>query len=223
MRKKPTQVRSREMVEILVQATMDVISERGLNDTTTNHVAARAKVSVGSLYQYFDGKNALIDAVTERLQADMTRVIGQQFIGLMDADLRSLTRAALTAVFDLFENNRGLYLELARGWYHARTMHTVQTLERFFTESFRLYLMRHHQTLRFENLPATLYVAFNGAVFSGIRYLSDPPLHLSREDVLDQLTEMVAGYLLRTGSAVESQRPPARKKKAAAARLARKK
>ncbi|MGQ0698509.1 MAG: TetR/AcrR family transcriptional regulator [Panacagrimonas sp.] len=200
MRKKPRQVRSREMVETLVQAAAETIAERGLLDTTTNHVAARAGVSVGSLYQYFDGKNALIDAVMERQQADLTRAIGQQFAGMLGADIRSLTRAALTAVFELFENSRGLYLELARGWYHAGTMRSVETLERFFTESFRLYLLRHHQSLRFENLPAALYVAFNGAVFTGIRYLSDPPAHLRRDDVIEQLTEMVAGYLLRVGT-----------------------
>lgn len=200
MRKKPKQARSREMVELLVSAAAETIAERGLHDTTTNHVAARAGVSVGSLYQYFDGKNALLDAVMERLQADLTRAIAEQFGGLFDADLRSLTRASLTAVFDLFERNRGLYLELARGWYHGRTLRSVETLERFLTESFRLYLLRHHQTLRFENLPAALYVAFNGAVFTGIRYLGDPPAHLRRDDLIEQLTEMVAGYLLHAGS-----------------------
>jgi AcrR family transcriptional regulator len=218
MRKKPRQGRSREMVESLVQATMLTIAERGLQDTTTNHVAARAGVSVGSLYQYFDGKNALIDAVMERLQADLTRTIGQQFVGMLDADIRSLTRAALSAVFELFEHNRGLYLELARGWYHARTMRSVETLERFFTESFRLYLLRHHQKLRFENLPATLYVAFNAAVFVGIRYFSDPPAHLRRQEVLEQLTDMVAGHLLREGGAGANAAPAIRNRRAARAR-----
>lgn len=205
MRKKPRQERSREMVDALVEATAETIAERGLADTTTNHIAARAGVSVGSLYQYFDGKGALIDALMERQQADLTRVIGTQFGALLDADLRTLTRAALTAVFDLFERNRGLYLELARGWYHARTMRSVSTLEHFLNEAFRLYLLRHHQTLKFENLPVALYVSFNSAVFTGIRYFSDPPAYLRREDLIEQLTEMVAGYLLSVGSAA----PPA--------------
>ncbi|WP_420464997.1 TetR/AcrR family transcriptional regulator [Panacagrimonas sp.] len=215
MRKKPRQARSRQMVDALVQATMETIAERGLQDTTTNHVAARAGVSVGSLYQYFDGKNALIDAVMERLQADLTQVIGRQFAGLLDADIPKLTRAALYAVFDLFETNRGLYLELARGWYHARTMRSVDALERFFTESFRLYVLRHHQRLRFAQLPATLYVTFNAAVFVGIRYLSDPPVHLRREDVIDQLTDMVAGQLLRAGAPTGRARRLRRSKAAA--------
>lgn len=200
MRKKPRQERSREMVEALVEATAETIAERGLADTTTNHIATRAGVSVGSLYQYFDGKNALIDALMERQQAELTRAIGAQFGAMLDADLRSVTRAALTAVFDLFEQNRGLYLELARGWYHARTMRTVNTLEHFLNETFRLYLLRHHQTLKFDNLPVALYVAFNSTVFTGIRYFSDPPPHLRREDLIEQLTEMVAGYLQRAGA-----------------------
>ena len=213
MRKKPRQERSREMVEALGEATAETIAERGLADTTTNHIAARAGVSVGSLYQYFDGKNALVDALMERQQADLTRAIGAQFGAMLDADLRSVTHAALTAVFDLFEQNRGLYLELARGWYHARTMRTVNTLEHFLNETFRIYLLRHHQTLKFDNLPVALYVAFNSAVFTGIRYLSDPPPHLRREDLIEQLTEMVAGYLLAAGSSpVAKARTRARRK-----------
>lgn len=213
MRKKPRQARSREMVETLIQATIATIAERGLHDTTTNHVAARARVSVGSLYQYFDSKNALLDAVMEKLQADLTRAIAREFGERLDADLHSLTHAALTAVFDLFEANKGLYLELARGWYHSRTMRSVEMLERFLIESFRLYLLRHHQDLRFENLPPVLYVAFNSAVFTGIRYLSDPPAHFGRDELIAALTEMVAGYLLRAGTPAETVRDTKRDQK----------
>ncbi|MCI0353744.1 MAG: TetR family transcriptional regulator, partial [Acidobacteria bacterium] len=49
MRKKPQQTRSRQMVKTLVEATARTIAERGLADTTTNHIATRAGVSVGSL------------------------------------------------------------------------------------------------------------------------------------------------------------------------------
>ncbi|MGH8456078.1 MAG: TetR/AcrR family transcriptional regulator, partial [Stenotrophobium sp.] len=140
MRKKPVQQRSRQMVETLIDAAAQTIAERGLADTTTNHIADRAGVSVGSLYQYFATKEALIDAVSDRLRKDLTVALDAQVRAMLDADIRSLTRAALNAVFDYFEMHKGLYLELARNWYDARTIRTVDALESYMTEAFRLYL-----------------------------------------------------------------------------------
>lgn len=212
MRKKPRQARSREMVETLVQATMDVIAERGLHDTTTNHVAVRAGVSVGSLYQYFDDKHALLDAVLEQLTKDLRQVLEAPLHQQLDADLHTLTRAALKAVFDLFERNQGLYLELARGWYHVRTMRAADALEQYLAEAFRLYLLKHHQHFHFENLPAALFVAINSAIFTGMRYFGRAAPHLDRESVIEQLTQMLAGHLLREGGAEPARKPVKRRR-----------
>lgn len=188
------------MVETLIDAAAKTISERGLADTTTNHIAKRAGVSVGSLYQYFATKDAIVDALSERMRKELTLAIDAQVRALLDADLRTLTHGALTAVFDYFEMHKGLYLELARNWYDARTLRTVDSLERYMTEAFRLYLLRHHAEYRFENLPATLFIVFNSTVFTGMRYMSQPQSHIRREDVINGLTDMVTGYLTQTGA-----------------------
>jgi AcrR family transcriptional regulator len=200
MRKKPSQARSREMVDALLAATAQTIAERGVADTTTNHIARRAHVSVGSLYQYFASKEALLDALINKMQADLTRAVDAQLKSLLDADVRTLIRAMLNAVFGFFETNQGLYLELARNWYNARTIRSVDALESYMTEAFRLYLLRHHGKLRIENLPLALFITFNSTVFTGMRYLSQPHPHLKREEVIEGLTEMVAGYLLSAGA-----------------------
>ena len=67
MRKAPKQKRSREMVSRLLDATAATIAERGLDGTTTNHIAEQAGVSIGSLYQYFPDKEALVEALLTRM------------------------------------------------------------------------------------------------------------------------------------------------------------
>lgn len=200
MRKKPSQERSRQMVELLIDAAAQTVAERGLADTTTNHIAARAGVSVGSLYQYFATKEALIDAVSDRLRKELTQVLDGQIRALLEADIRTLTRAALSVVFDYFERHKGLYLELVRNWYDARTMRTVDALESYLIEAFRLYLLRHHAQYRFENLPVTLFIVFNSTIFTVMRHMSQQQSHLKREEVIAGLTEMVTGYLLQAGA-----------------------
>jgi AcrR family transcriptional regulator len=64
-RRLPKQERSRKLVEAIVEAARLVMAEHGAEALTTVNVAARAGVSVGSLYQYFAGRDALLFAVLE--------------------------------------------------------------------------------------------------------------------------------------------------------------
>ncbi len=65
-RKTPVQVRSTETVEAIFEATIQVLLGSGLARLTTTRVAVRAGVSVGTLYQYFPNKHALLFALLER-------------------------------------------------------------------------------------------------------------------------------------------------------------
>jgi AcrR family transcriptional regulator len=70
-RKSPTQVRSRATVDAIVAATARVLVRDGYDALSTNRVAKEAGVSVGSLYQYFPGKEALVAAVMEQYASRM--------------------------------------------------------------------------------------------------------------------------------------------------------
>ncbi|MGF1646487.1 MAG: TetR/AcrR family transcriptional regulator [Kineosporiaceae bacterium] len=65
-RRHPRQARARQTVEFVLEAAAQLFAEAGYRATTTNHVAARAGVSVGTLYQYFPHKDALLLALAER-------------------------------------------------------------------------------------------------------------------------------------------------------------
>lgn len=65
-RKNPEQSRSAETVRTILEGAARVLEERGLAGYTTNAVAERAGVSVGSVYQYFPGKEALTAALVAR-------------------------------------------------------------------------------------------------------------------------------------------------------------
>jgi AcrR family transcriptional regulator len=65
-RKWPVQARSRETVATILEAAAHVLERRGYAGFTTNHVALRAGVSIGSVYQYFPDKDALLAALVER-------------------------------------------------------------------------------------------------------------------------------------------------------------
>ena len=65
MRKQPRQARSRATVGAIVEAGARILGDEGWAGFTTNRVADRAGVSIGSLYQYFPVKRALVDAIRQ--------------------------------------------------------------------------------------------------------------------------------------------------------------
>ncbi|HET8734452.1 MAG TPA: TetR/AcrR family transcriptional regulator [Anaeromyxobacteraceae bacterium] len=77
-RKAPTQQRSRATVDAIVDATARVLVRDGYDALSTNKVASEAGVSVGSLYQYFPGKEALVAAVMERHSSRMQENIAER-------------------------------------------------------------------------------------------------------------------------------------------------
>jgi AcrR family transcriptional regulator len=77
-RKSPVQVRSIASVDAILKATIQVLLRVGKEKLTTTRVAARAGVSVGTLYQYFPNKSALLRAAlklhVEEILAEVDKV-----------------------------------------------------------------------------------------------------------------------------------------------------
>ena len=65
-RKQPVQARSETTVLAIYEASIQVLLSVGYRKLTTTRVAERAGVSVGTLYQYFPNRQALITSVIER-------------------------------------------------------------------------------------------------------------------------------------------------------------
>ncbi|MGH3624588.1 MAG: TetR family transcriptional regulator, partial [Sciscionella sp.] len=66
LRRRPVQQRSTQRVERMLNACADLIDELGYDGVTTTLIAERAEVAVGSLYQFFPDKRAVVQALTLR-------------------------------------------------------------------------------------------------------------------------------------------------------------
>lgn len=92
-RKSPKQARSNELVAVVLEAAAQVLAREGAQRFTTARVAERAGVSVGSLYQYFPNKAAILF----RLQSEEWR----QTAGLLAAILRDARKPPLRRLREL--------------------------------------------------------------------------------------------------------------------------
>lgn len=71
-RKSPVQARSRATVEAILEAAARILETGGLAAATTNRVAERAGVSIGSLYQYFPSRDAILAELVRRVRLSMS-------------------------------------------------------------------------------------------------------------------------------------------------------
>ncbi|HYF65724.1 MAG TPA: TetR/AcrR family transcriptional regulator [Herpetosiphonaceae bacterium] len=103
-RKQPRQQRSAFMVEMILAAAARVLEQHGLDGFNTNHIAAVAGISIGSLYQYFPNKHAVMAALIDHAQSGLVQSIGVALAearGLpLAAGLRRLIRAAIAYQFE---------------------------------------------------------------------------------------------------------------------------
>jgi AcrR family transcriptional regulator len=96
-RKSPIQARSTASVDAILQATLQVLQAVGKEQLTTTKVAARAGVSVGTLYQYFPNKSSLLQAVLRRHMEDVFGAVEQVCLKQRGAPLAEMSVALVDA------------------------------------------------------------------------------------------------------------------------------
>ncbi len=99
-RKSPVQARSTASVDAILEATIQVLLSVGKGRLTTTGVALRAGVSVGTLYQYFPNKSALLQAALRRHLDEVTSAVELICEGQEGRTLREMVTALITAFLE---------------------------------------------------------------------------------------------------------------------------
>ncbi|MEJ7602040.1 MAG: TetR/AcrR family transcriptional regulator [Kofleriaceae bacterium] len=94
-RKRPRQARSRATVDTIMAASARILVKRGFDGFTTNEVAEVAGVSIGSLYQYFPNKEALVAALIERHVEEMNSAILSELTRVAQLPMGRAVRAVI--------------------------------------------------------------------------------------------------------------------------------
>lgn len=97
-RKQPVQARSEATVAAIFEATIQVLLAVGYRKLTTTRVAERAGASVGTLYQYFPNRKALIAAVIERYLDDIAVTVERDCRPLVGRSRDEISRGLVEAI-----------------------------------------------------------------------------------------------------------------------------
>lgn len=107
-RKSPRQQRSRDTVARILASAAHLFDTNGYNATTTNHVAELAGVSIGSLYQYFPNKDALVVALADQHLSEAASVMAERLGELRSRQpaIPEIVHSLVAATVELNDSSR---------------------------------------------------------------------------------------------------------------------
>ena len=191
-RKAPKQARSREMVEVILDAAARVFVAHGYAKATTNRIAETAGISVGSLYQYFPSKDAIAVELLRRYRETLLGLVHRHIEQATDLSLESVVRALIGAILRAEgidpALHRVLIEQVLRTSARAEILGFEEKVEELVANAIRSAGVAERDP---EVSAFVLVRAILGTVHSAV---VDRP-NLNRPALVDELTRLVSRFL----------------------------
>ena len=190
----PRQSRARSTVDAILEATARLVDDAGPSATTTR-IAHVAGVSIGSLYQYFPGKEALFDAVIERaMEDDLTR-LERSVDAARSMSIEDGVRYVLRESFTLLLERPRLFAWILHYLPGIQRLPSVRRFEQGCVRGLRRFLQEHQSELGSAD-TTLLAVAGVGAVRGALSLVaSEHPEWFEDERMLEFCVDLVLGWL----------------------------
>ena len=194
-RKKPRQQRSQDTVTCILDATARVLCSTGYDRASTNRVALAAGVSVGSLYQYFPSKEALVAALVDRHVEQMTSLVKAKLTEVSTAPLEVAVRTIIDVMFDAHRIDPRLHKVLIEQVPRVGKLEHVVGVEREVEVLVTVFLAARKGEIRRTQLEAAAFVLCNLVEAVTHAAVLAELMVPRRSEVAAELTDMVLRYL----------------------------
>ncbi|MDG5501048.1 TetR/AcrR family transcriptional regulator [Marinobacter sp. BGYM27] len=195
MARKPSQTRAKATVNAIVEAGFIAMAERGPAATTTRQIADIAGVGVGSLYEYFDNKDAIFSVMSERFVADTVALIRPLIPTLVRMPISDAVRELLERFREFLQEGDGRYLNCVQYAITLDFEMYLDPLQTALSELVTQYLMHHPETLQIRSIPTMSYIMIHGGIFAVVRHLTEPNPPISFDELVEGLARMVGHYI----------------------------
>lgn len=194
-RKRPSQPRSRATVENILQAAESIIASKGYAAATTNHIAQVACVSIGTVYQYFPRKEAIVAVLLENAVIYGFLPVRTQLLASMNQPLAESVPKLLHLILEARKLNPLVFRQLPRE-VAPDSMDTCRlTPETYLYTTVYAFFEQHRAEIKIECLDTALSVCNYLCVGAMERYLCDPDPSLSEEALVQLLSAATLKYL----------------------------
>jgi AcrR family transcriptional regulator len=197
-RKQPKQERSQATVEAILTATTHILTKEGYDQFNTNRVAELAGVSIGSLYQYFPNKEALLFALAEDHANEMVQLVQCHLEDLNDTSIPRVISQLVTAALAAHAVNPDLHRVLNEQIPRSEQMRKFA--EAKMERMLRSFLEKRCDLIEPKNLDLTVFIV--GRTIEALTHgaVLDRPELLNNEQLEQEITILLSSYLVKKRS-----------------------
>jgi len=198
-RRTPRQARAKEKVERILAAARAILTEDGPAVLNTNLLAQRAGVGVGSIYEYFPNKQAIVDQLIEQLSVEETDAMLERFVEVEKLPMGEAVRVLVAAIFDIYRANQGVYRRLWAMAVEPRYV-GVRPGEQMVMDQMRRRLEPLVDELGIVDLELTVFTAFHMVESLCERFCAQGVDGFGVDASVDEITRAITRYLGLTKS-----------------------
>ncbi|GAB4374679.1 MAG: TetR/AcrR family transcriptional regulator [Elainellaceae cyanobacterium] len=195
MRRQPKQARSQERVHHILDVSEQLFIKLGYHQTTTRAIAAQAKVPVGSLYQFFPDKEAILKALANRYFEQEYHLFVQLHAELAEAPIAVYVDRMIDA-FDQFATDHPGYRAVLEQLIDLMTVADISTLDEYDQQILtELANFLNHRNLSLEPAKCELIATTVIKAANELLWLSLTRDQVFRDQLVAETKTLIAAYL----------------------------
>ena len=191
----PRQKRSRLLFDKIIATAKTLYEQEGYAYVTTNRIAEKANISIGSLYQYFKNSESIALAVYEDACARAALTVKRMVLENLGVPVEQTIPVHVKQLFDIFERDHYALLHLIYEIPELRNAARPLSFTNLIGHTTQMGLQQHFTGVDRATIARKSYVIDRCVLGMVSRFLDEKPDFFSREQAIDEISELVRQYL----------------------------
>ena len=192
----PRQKRSRLLFDKIIATAKMLYEQEGYAYVTTNRIAEKANISIGSLYQYFKNSESIALAVYEDACARAALTMKRMVLENLGMSVEKKVPLHVERLFDIFEKDRYALLGIIHEVPELRGVARPLSFSRLISHTTQMALEQHFTGVDRATIVRKSYVIDRCVLGMISRFLDEKPDFFTRRQAIDEIAEFVYQYLI---------------------------
>jgi AcrR family transcriptional regulator len=197
-RRLPRQARAGATLDVLLTAAAEAFARDGWERANVNAIAKRAGVNIGSLYQYFPSKEALVVAVIERHNFAIMQIVRNALAQVVSLPMEQAVRKLVETAIEAHRMDPKLHRVLAEQIPRTGKLENVEAFNRETYTLFKAYLEAHREEFRPMDLELAAFVcvtSIEALTHNAVLHHSEMLSTEMKGTLIEEATRLIVGYL----------------------------
>jgi AcrR family transcriptional regulator len=196
VRRMPRQKRSQILYDKIITTAKTLFKQHGYAYVSTNRIADKANISIGSLYQYFTNREAIALAVYEDACSKAALTMKRRTLESLSSPVEVSVPKLTESIFEVFEKDRYALLQLINEVPELRRVAQPLSFDNLIHHNTQMFFEQHFTDVDRAVIARKSYIIDKCVIGVIGRYLDERPDFLNKNQAISEITEFVTQYAM---------------------------